>query len=164
VSSALRILGTGSRDWRDRDIIRGALLDVLGEFTTIGAPVLIVGGQVSRDKQTGERYGADHLLEAVWTEIAQERPGWLTKPEVHPARWHDPCRPECEPDHRRPGRNGGASTCPAQGNYRNQHMVDLGARICLAFPLPSSRGTYDCMARAEAAGIPVKTYEHVERP
>lgn len=41
------------------------------------------------------------------------------------------------------------------GLVRNQLMVDLGADICLAFPLPGSRGTWDCMGRAEAAGIKV---------
>lgn len=34
-------------------------------------------------------------------------------------------------------------------------MVDLGADLCLAFPLPDSRGTKDCMARAKKAGIKV---------
>ena len=43
----------------------------------------------------------------------------------------------------------------AAGPIRNQAMVDAGADICLAFPLDSSRGTRDCMRRAEAAGIPV---------
>jgi hypothetical protein len=41
------------------------------------------------------------------------------------------------------------------GPLRNQAMVDLGADICLGFPMPSSRGTYDCMQRARAAGIQV---------
>jgi hypothetical protein len=41
------------------------------------------------------------------------------------------------------------------GPERNQGMVDLGADICLAFPLGESRGTRDCMRRARAAGIPV---------
>lgn len=41
------------------------------------------------------------------------------------------------------------------GPLRNQTMVDLGADVCLAFPLADSRGTRDCMRRAEAAGIPV---------
>lgn len=44
------------------------------------------------------------------------------------------------------------------GPIRNQQMVDLGADICLAFPLPSSRGTYDCIRKAKAAGIPVRIY------
>lgn len=42
------------------------------------------------------------------------------------------------------------------GPKRNQEMVDAGADICLAFPKPDSKGTLDCMARAEKAGIPVK--------
>lgn len=46
----------------------------------------------------------------------------------------------------------------AAGPIRNQKMVDLGADVCLAFPLPQSRGTYDCMRRAEEAGIPVKVF------
>lgn len=45
------------------------------------------------------------------------------------------------------------------GPLRNQAMVDLGADVCLAFPLPDSRGTYDCMRRAAAAGIPVIEFE-----
>lgn len=44
---------------------------------------------------------------------------------------------------------------PQAGPMRNQRMVDLGADICLAFPLDGSRGTRDCMRRAKAAGIPV---------
>ena len=45
------------------------------------------------------------------------------------------------------------------GPLRNQAMVDLGADICLAFPLGESRGTRDCMKRASAAGIPVRVIE-----
>jgi hypothetical protein len=42
------------------------------------------------------------------------------------------------------------------GPLRNQEMVDLGGYYaCLAFPLGESRGTRDCMRRAEKAGIPV---------
>lgn len=46
----------------------------------------------------------------------------------------------------------------AAGPLRNQEMVDLGADVCLAFPMPDSRGTRDCIRRARAAGIPVITY------
>jgi hypothetical protein len=41
------------------------------------------------------------------------------------------------------------------GPVRNQLMVDHGADICLVFPLPDSRGTWDCVRRAKAAGIPL---------
>ena len=48
----------------------------------------------------------------------------------------------------------------AAGPRRNQEMVDScnPSDICLAFPLADSRGTRDCMRRAEAAGIPVTNY------
>lgn len=41
------------------------------------------------------------------------------------------------------------------GIVRNCDMVALGADVCLAFPLPDSRGTFHCMREAEKAGIPV---------
>lgn len=44
------------------------------------------------------------------------------------------------------------------GPYRNQRMVDSGGDVVLAFPLPSSTGTWDCVRRAEEAGIPVKEF------
>lgn len=40
------------------------------------------------------------------------------------------------------------------GPERNQKMVDLGGyAACLGFPIKGSRGTYDCMNKAKAAGI-----------
>lgn len=44
----------------------------------------------------------------------------------------------------------------AAGPIRNQQMVDAGADVCIAFLMPDSRGTRDCMRRAHAAGIPVR--------
>lgn len=41
------------------------------------------------------------------------------------------------------------------GIIRNCEMVDLGADVCLAFPMLGSRGTFHCMREAEKAGIPV---------
>ena len=64
---------------------------------------------------------------------------WGWEVERHPADW------------RKHGK--------AAGPIRNQEMVDAGADICLAFPLGESRGTRDCMRRAEAAGIPVVPFE-----
>lgn len=45
------------------------------------------------------------------------------------------------------------------GHHRNAEMVALGADVCLAFPLPGARGTWDCVRKAKAAGIPVTVYE-----
>ena len=47
----------------------------------------------------------------------------------------------------------------AAGPIRNQLMVDAGADLCLAFPLPGSKGTWDCIRRAQAAGIPTLIIE-----
>ena len=49
----------------------------------------------------------------------------------------------------------------AAGPLRNGRMVAAGARMALAFLLPGgqSRGTEDCVRRAEAAGIPVQRFE-----
>ena len=44
------------------------------------------------------------------------------------------------------------------GPERNAHMVSLGADLCLAFPLPSSRGTRNCMWLAREAGIEVRVF------
>jgi hypothetical protein len=74
--------------------------------------------------------GADNIADR-WART------WGWKVEPHPADWN------------RYGRKAGP--------IRNQQMVDLGADVCLAFPLSDSRGTYDCMTRAKAAGIPVVT-------
>lgn len=41
------------------------------------------------------------------------------------------------------------------GLKRNQAMVDAGADLLIACPLPGSKGTWDCMKRAVEAGIPV---------
>lgn len=50
----------------------------------------------------------------------------------------------------------------AAGPQRNQHMVNLGAAMCLAFPGPvmpgRKSGTYDCVDRAKAAGIVVHEF------
>lgn len=44
----------------------------------------------------------------------------------------------------------------AAGGIRNQVMVNRGADVCVGAPVPGrSKGTYDCMRRARAAGIPV---------
>lgn len=49
------------------------------------------------------------------------------------------------------------------GPLRNQHMVDLGQDLVLAFHADNSRGTADCIRRAEKADIPVRRYERTSR-
>lgn len=46
------------------------------------------------------------------------------------------------------------------GPWRNQHMVNLGADVALAFPWAgaANRGTADCVRRCREAGIEVREY------
>ncbi len=71
--------------------------------------------------------GADEMADTVAAFIGNDNV------ERHPARWD--------------------AEGKAAGPLRNQRMVDLGADICLAFHLPGSRGTDDCIRRAQRAGI-----------
>jgi plasmid maintenance system antidote protein VapI len=56
----------------------------------------------------------------------------------------------------------GYDPCPAprypSAKARNQHMVDQGADICLAFALSWDSGTGQCARMARRAGIPVVDY------
>lgn len=63
---------------------------------------------------------------------------WATRrdyePEVHEVNW----------------KTGGK----AAGMFRNTHMVNLGAAMCIGFIRNGSPGTLDCLNKALAAGIP----------
>lgn len=51
----------------------------------------------------------------------------------------------------------------AAGPMRNQRMIDKGRPTeAHAFPLPDSRGTWDCVRRCETAGIPVTIHRVCE--
>lgn len=110
-----RILVTGSRDFREKEVLREALI--------LYGPGLVIEGRAK---------GADLLARQVASEL-----GW-PKGESHPADWT---------------RHGLKA-----GNLRNQEMVDLGADVCLAFPLRGSRGTWDCAARALRARIALEVF------
>jgi hypothetical protein len=81
-------------------------------------------------------HGAAKGADTIADQIAK---GYGMIPEPHPANWSEYHR--------------------AAGPIRNQQMVDLGADICLAFLQPNSKGTADCIRRAEKAGIPVTIYK-----
>lgn len=138
MTGASRILVAGSRDWSDRAQLEWAL----GVAFRLWRPIVVVHG--------GCESGADRFA-AEWA----DRAGIAVDP--FEADW-DNCGPECRPGHRRV-RGDGSGFCPAAGPRRNQAMVDAGARYVLAFLLPGSRGTEDCVRRAKAAGIPVRRFE-----
>jgi len=83
----------------------------------------------------GGAVGADTLAGMVWTKLGG------SDPEVHRADW--------------------AKFKRAAGPVRNQEMVDAGADVCLAFLMPDSFGTEDCVRRARKAGIKVYEFRSV---
>lgn len=141
MSGLARVLVTGSRAWVDQAVVARALLEAWDEALQAGFVGIVVvhGGCPS---------GADRM---AWEWAAR-----LDVPvEVELADWSGPCGARCRLGHRRRRRDG-SEYCPLAGHRRNQVVVDRGAAVCLAFPLGKSRGTRDCMARAGAAGIPVR--------
>lgn len=104
---------------------------ILAALKASGATLVIHGAQVTRDLAGNPVAGADwHASEAAKELGIPEAP--------YPANWH------------RHGR--------AAGPIRNQEMIDAHPEIglCLAFPMEGSRGTWDCVQRAELAGIKVR--------
>lgn len=149
------LMVTGSRDWDDELVIRTALSEAYirlfnNEENT--GPSLLVGAAI----------GADQMAEGIW------KMSRLPYKRV-PADWTLPCRPQCEPGHRRPHRNG-KTFCPMAGFYRNADMIALKPMLVLAFLKPcrkdrctrkgkhDSHGTAQAVELAEDAGIPVWQY------
>lgn len=96
---------------------------------------------------TGAADGADTLAAHCWR-------AWGGTVELHPADWSAPCPPECPPH--RFHRANGTSYCPAAGKRRNQHMVNLGADVCIAlFAAGRTAGTAHCVNTARDAHIPI---------
>lgn len=149
-SELVPVLVTGSRDFRDRVLVRQVLVAVQGELGVPSGEIVIVHGAqgtVGRDARVVK--GLDLLAAEAATGL-----GMLTDP--HPAVW-DVCGPRCRPAHRR-SKRGGGTYCPTAGFRRNQKMVDVHGPeyyCCLGFPLGPSHGTRDCMRRAATAGIRV---------
>ena len=82
----------------------------------------------------GDAAGADTIAHEEWAALERSRPGWLARPERYRARDFPSPR------------------------ARNQHMVDLGATVCLAFAHDWASGTGMCARMARRAGIP--TFDH----
>ena len=107
--------------------------DRLNLFNTLTAAWMMNGEPESITVVHGGARGAD-TLSGEWVKVMRERNIDATE-EVHPADWDKYGK--------------------SAGPIRNQEMVNLGADLCLAFPLGESRGTRHCMSRAIDAGIPI---------
>jgi hypothetical protein len=130
----VRILVTGSREWTDRAAIEKALIR-LARLIDAERPSGNYFAYIQREPLTaqvtvvhGSYRGADTLADAVASEL-----GWTV--EAHPADW--------------------VLYGDDAGPIRNTEMVEAGADVCVAFPGPKSKGTWDCIRKAAAAGIPV---------
>lgn len=129
MTTAVRVLVTGSRQWANPNAVNWALSAVK---TVLARDPLLPGMVVVH----GGADGADTCAEN-WVATTSNRPIVVTT-ECHPADW------------RRNGR--------AAGLIRNQRMVNLGADLCLAFfwDGAGNRGTADCTERADLAAIPTR--------
>jgi len=135
IRTPLTILITGARDWTDRDTVRHALESAVtaARWQVPEVEPLVVHGACAFRTHQGRMASADLHAAGVAHEL-----GWPTRPM--PAAW-DQWGRHAEP-------------------IRNRDMVAWvlarpGLHVCLAFPLPTSRGTWDCVRAAEQAGIPV---------
>lgn len=132
-----RVLVTGSRKWDDILTLHHALNT---EWRKHGDFILVHGAALGADQM------AHHW--AKWSVVIEN---FNITIEAHPAK--SVCRvPGCW-DH------SFEALGEKAGPVRNQVMVDRGADICLAFPTQDSIGTFDCMKRAEKAGIKVVRFE-----
>lgn len=149
--TAYRVVVCGSRSYTDPEPIERRLGALRAECEAAGRTLVVVHGAAK---------GVDRLAHA-----------WALKAGVEaipvPANWTADCLPSCRPGHRRLTRDPffqGATTCPAQGNYRNQRMLDDHGPIELALaftdkPLAKSTGTADMVRRAIAAGVAYELHE-----
>ena len=114
---------------------------------------------------TGSRDWADELtistaLYNAWADLGHDKNAILVQGECH-LGGADIIAKRIWEEHGLPVESHPAEMGPdghVLGPKRNAHMVSLGADLCLAFPLPSSRGTLNCMKLAREAGIPVRAF------
>jgi YspA, cpYpsA-related SLOG family len=142
-----RLIVTGSREWGDPLSLRTALNTIFDSLPADVVLIVVHGGHENPDWSTN----ADRMAQE-WA-LEMEGDGLPVRQDPHPADWEGPCRPECEPGHRKMVR--GIPVCPAAGPYRNEEMCAEGADWGLAALKVGTRstGTKDCMKRMLAHGI-----------
>lgn len=156
------IVGTGSRDHTDLDLIGASLWETINSAPPTCSTIVLRHGacptgadsiiaQLCKRQANGERLFPRQVIE-----------------DPMPARWDD-CTSTCprvrHRKHKKPGdiHHPGLLNdyCPKAGPRRNAAMLLPGlvskppANLVLAFPLPGSWGTKSCMRLAKDAGIPV---------
>lgn len=154
----MRVIVTGSREWTDIQLIGKALQECVTSLKDGDRLTVVHGGARGADRLAGN-----------WTAWAHKNKMPVQRPEIHLARWANPCRRDdrCSPGHRRVDPETKVSTCPTAGYYRNEDMVNLGADMLLAFLLPCkdsrcrkrgphpTHGSDQCVHYARLKGIDV---------
>lgn len=134
-----RLIITGPPGWTDAGLVEQSLGAVLARHPE--GVVVVHGANPDSPDAIADAY-------------ASRAPGFTV--ERHPADWYGPCRPECQPGHRRIRRNGDPRDyCPQAGNHRDQEIADLGAGGCVAFGHADSPETASMIQAARQRGIPV---------
>lgn len=124
----MRLLVCGGRDWRDQARMDAALDAVHRKY---GVSLLIEGGQVSRDRATGELYGADWHA-GTWA-IRRCVPHWTCY-----AQWFSPT----------------GEIDRAAGPERNRRMLTIG-QPAAAVAFPGGKGTRGMVQLLRTAGVPI---------
>ena len=125
----MRVIVTGSRKWTDSKAVFDALWDVFHEH---GAFQLIHGACSTGAPRYRPGFAGASASQAGCTE-KQHPPDW--------EKWRL------------------RGNVKAAGPERNARMVEAGADLVLAFPLPEGTGTQGTIKLAKAAGIKVKEIE-----
>ncbi|MFG3509682.1 SLOG family protein [Streptomyces sp. NPDC047821] len=126
----MRVIVTGSRRWSDKAAVWDALNAVYQEH----GPFLLVHGDCST--------GADAMARE-WVEAASRLV--QVQEQRFPAAWDYWAA------------RGNAKRA---GPERNRRMVEAGADLVLAFPLPEGSGTQHTIKLAREAGIEVRVIKH----
>ncbi|OPC84178.1 hypothetical protein B4N89_27525 [Embleya scabrispora] len=151
---AVRVIVMGGRDYEECDVVIRGLVRL--RYAHPGATLVVVQGECPT--------GADRCARTFVTQ-ARARFGWDVEGDPFPADW-DSCGDDCPTRPHRVRRHprdvvhpGVLPTyCPGAGPRRNALMVAAGADIAHAYPTARSRGTYNCMRLASAAGIRVEKF------
>lgn len=146
------ILGTGSRKLQDKEFVRESILEAVYACIPAGEVPYSFEGMAFRH---GDAPGFDKVAAREARELGMDI-------DRCPADWRNCCA-QCRPGHRKT-RPDGSDFCPTAGHRRNQRMVDKLPRPTLVIACPvggaqGSRGTFDCAARADRAGLPVYWFE-----
>lgn len=122
-----RVITAGSREMRDYNLLEEKCDQILSNVKD--EIEIVSGGQVSIDKKTGEKFGADYL-----GEIYAGKRGYKVK--QFPADWD----------------NLGLKAGPTRNTSMSQY-----ANALILFPKKSSKGSFDMLNKARKKGLLIRT-------